>query len=495
MALNLSRIFKGRPEQVAIGDVNGDGKPDAVHDRYANQEVSYIGETEKHPTAVLEPTRLEIPNLVHDSEGINDQTPADWNERGAIQPAEHAAFGPVDAPQADAVEYGLITAAVDPAAGAGGGAQANIYTNNIGGGLLGVRAEHDGLVTEIDFPKDSYTATDDLWQFRDTNQDAGAGDEAARTAAPGHGFMMQDGELYPRGVTAETPSQSEIGEFHAPAPAQGEGYTATDDLWQFLDTNQDAGAGGEAARTAAPGHGFMMQDDELYPRGLRDMEISLGAVGEPQALTGDANGDGVVDAADYVVLRDRAPQGVNWEGPDPDASKNDGFTDDDDLIDLRSGTRPHGFQAIPELDANANSAVGQTDYNLGDTATHAHFGDTPGLNGGDMLAKNEVSIESIEIAHEGAAADGASSATDAAGFHALPEVDDEVRVSISPLDADADAPSTLVDIHTPGDVPVEHFQDHSGLLDALHDSHHDISAHHGGQGHESILDHIPDIDL
>ena len=80
-----------------------------------------------------------------------------------------------------------------------------------------------------------YTATDDLWKIRDGAPGGAGTDSTNRSMQPGRegqGFMMQDGELYPRGINEQTPADwtdvqvARLSDGWAGAGAEGTGRSA-----------------------------------------------------------------------------------------------------------------------------------------------------------------------------------------------------------------------------------------------------------------------------
>ena len=258
------------------------------------------------------------------------------------------------------------------AAGAEAASHANadgIYANNPGGGLLGVRGDEPTQISEANA----------LWQLIESvkpGEGAADGGAAARSMQPGHegdGFMMQDGELYPRGLR-DMEIELRIGgggETANPAESPNiistgdHGYTATDDLWQVRGEARGGEHIGETEKNALPGthgDGFMMQDGELYPRGLllpymeqdnlykgsdqqmtelvghlRErglIDTSTGEIvwahgaaaeassdSEMGALISWLHGNNLIDTSTGEILWTRQPAGARWFVPDMDSDQ------------------------------------------------------------------------------------------------------------------------------------------------------------------------------
>jgi hypothetical protein len=507
MALNISRFFKRTPE-VAAGDVNGAGvvngqdagagrgaQPSGVmQDYYAHSNVmadGHEGDMATHEAAraaagqthnaldagfsisddALDAARTAQGGLGARGGGLGVKWEGPDFDASKGSLITEVGFPKVDGPETsftaaegrsmsfellkgDGPGSGATERTMGPV-GPGQGAGLRDMEIDLGhGGTLnhaggpGTDASGNSLLTELKFPAaDGYTATDDLWKFRGEAQDGSGTDNANRTMGPGHqgsGFMMQDGELYPRarGFDSDDPqATSGAGDTpgHGDGPdtgairdiilKRGEGYTATDDLWKFRSEAQDGSGTDNANRMAAPGHqgsGFMMQDGELYPR-ARGFDSD-----DPQATSGPGNTPGPGDGPDTGAIRDII------------LKRGESYTATDDLWKFRSEN---------------------TD------ARHDAPGGLPARDLEGQMAGFHTEI------------DGQSAGV-------LPEVNDEVLVSFSALEADADAPTTLVDLHS-------HAANAEGLIGHveiphLDPGHHDLGGGHHGHG---FMDYTDDAAL
>jgi hypothetical protein len=323
---------------------------------------------------------------------------------------------------------------------------------------------------------EGYTATDDLWKFRGEAQEGSGTDNASRTMGPGHqgsGFMMQDGELYPRGIEGaagplkwgapgrEASDYASI-EFASLRPEHGSNDI---ELRAALSEAQDGSGTDNANRTVGPGHqgsGFMMQDGELYPR-ARGFDSD-----DPQATSGPGPDDG----PDTGAIRDII------------LKRGESYTATDDLWKFRSENPDANAR-----EAGSGMATGRRQFEPlhaeGISSQHGGMdttGESPEFDEADALFGR--------VRHD---APGGLPARDLegqmAGFHTeidgqpagvLPEVNDEVLVSFSALEADADAPTTLVDLHS-------HAANAEGLIGHveiphLDPGHHDLGGGHHGHG-------------
>jgi len=100
---------------------------------------------------------------------------------------------------------------------------------------------------------------------------------------------------------------------------------------------------------------YKLENDILYLQ--TDAGFTIDSTWEPAALAGDANGDGVVDAADYIILKRNFGQSAN-SGPLYGDFDNSGATDWDDLQTLIGALGGGAQTTIPEPATLALLAMG-----------------------------------------------------------------------------------------------------------------------------------------
>jgi hypothetical protein len=317
-------------------------------------------------------------------------------------------------------------------------------------------------------------------------------DEDGIVHHPAGGFMTQDGQPVSYAAPEADGLKTEwitANRDTAPGPDQHLGLIQKfegGDVAEIVQSPADASIND---RTAGPGHpeGFMMQDGQPRSHAAGIVEFQDGedvVAGHPSGLEAANHPQGVTEDVTEIILNatgngDPNPEGTgaherivqynstDWDFANRDQSPDGGaetahhegiMMQDGQPVShaLETGSEPAGIMPFVEQQALASSG-------------------------------SEVSIESLERAQH-----------HAEGFYALPEKGDEVLVGFSELESDADAPSTLVDLHsqTPDadgglvthQVDIPHMPADAG--------HHDLDAGHDhAQGHESILDHIHHIDL
>ncbi len=412
----------------------------------------------------------------------------------------------------------------------------------------------------------SYTATDDLWPARGAAAGTSQGDQpelqvagddpgaGARTMGPGHpgsGFMMQDGELYPRGIEGAAgplkwgtpgrePSNYASIEF---ASAQSESGSDDSGLRTALSGAQDGSGTDNANRMAGPGHpgsGFMMQDGELYPRGILPFMEGQNFTGSQEQmgqLLSHLRERGLIDTSTGEIVW--ADEVVAQSGSHSELGALVDWLRANQLIDTSTGEIVWVHQPGQGLSPNVGwaGAGAEANFDAGArTMGPGHQGSGFMMQDGELYprglkADTEVTdffksasgmesetevVERVQAPQQAGAAgilpyleqsnlrDGgagepgvldspgsgtfeqATEPQHAAGV--LPEVDDEVLVSFSALDADADAPTTLIDLHThtegadglPGHIEIPH----------LDSGHHDLGGLHHGHGLPDGLDDL-----
>ncbi len=354
MAFNLSRIFKRTPE-VAAGDVNGDGRADAAHDRYANQEVSYAvspgdsgqGHGDAAGIAILdndgeiEVARMAAPGgeglyankLDGGLLGINDQTPADWNERSAGGP-EGPGLGDTATHEArlgnfeiqDVIAKGPSAVTED---------MAEIVLNATGG-------QGGGSESALDA---GFTISDDL-----VNEGRTVADGLGAGSGGGLGVKWE-------GPDFDATTNSLLSEAGMPRLEEAEqSFTSAEGRSMSFELLRSDGPGsGATERSSRPGNG------------LRDMEIDLGHGG---TLVHDESAPDTAAIREIIQKRgDDAFSEVAFpklDGSDKSfASTTRPFADGLvlDATETPQDGQGAGYQAVPELDANASARTGSGLFN------------------------------------------------------------------------------------------------------------------------------------
>jgi len=178
---------------------------------------------------------------------------------------------------------------------------------------------------------------------------------------------------------------------------------------------------------------------------------------------------------------------VKWEGPDFDATTNAAHAQPESLM------LPYVEQG--QVVEGRQEALGVLPYMEGQNAVE---GDEPTLERQAPDPTGAGDHAEHDVLEPSAAIDAAHATTAASALDAGFTISDDFANSVSSLDSDADAPTTLLgDLHH-GDQVYTGVND--GTLLGIHDAaghfdpgHHDLNdVHHG---HEAALDHLPHVDI